>query len=79
MAYKQTLCHVSDVTVWETKFADVNVTFVGDLKDIDASIDSLTSDTSDGLWYTLDGVKLDGKPTEPGIYIMDGKKIVIGN
>ena len=28
-------------------------------------------------WYTLDGRKLDGKPTQRGIYISNGKKIVI--
>ncbi len=28
-------------------------------------------------WYTLQGVKLDGKPTEKGIYIYNGKKVAI--
>ena len=28
-------------------------------------------------WYTLDGVKLDGKPTKKGLYIHGGKKVVI--
>ncbi len=28
-------------------------------------------------WYTLDGVKLSGKPSNKGIYINNGKKIVI--
>jgi hypothetical protein len=28
-------------------------------------------------WYTLNGVKLQGAPTEKGIYINNGKKIVI--
>jgi len=27
------------------------------------------------LWYTLDGRRLDGKPTQKGIYITNGKKI----
>ena len=30
-----------------------------------------------GAWYTLDGRKLDGKPTARGLYINNGKKIVI--
>ena len=30
-------------------------------------------------WYTLDGVKLSGKPTKKGIYINNGKKVVIKN
>lgn len=28
-------------------------------------------------WYTLDGRKLDGKPTEKGVYLVDGKKVAI--
>ncbi len=28
-------------------------------------------------WYTLDGIKLQGAPTEKGIYINNGKKVVI--
>jgi hypothetical protein len=28
-------------------------------------------------WYTLDGRKLDSKPTKAGLYIMNGKKVVI--
>ncbi|MCR5043212.1 MAG: C10 family peptidase [Bacteroidaceae bacterium] len=31
----------------------------------------------DDNWYTLQGVKLDGKPTEKGIYIYNGKKVAI--
>ena len=41
--------------------------------------DSTDQTDAEAMWYTLSGVRLDGKPTEPGIYIMDGKKIVIGN
>ena len=28
-------------------------------------------------WYTLDGRKLDGKPTQKGLYINNGRKTVI--
>ena len=28
-------------------------------------------------WYTLNGMRLDGKPTTQGVYIHNGKKIVI--
>lgn len=31
-----------------------------------------------GAWFTLDGRRLSGKPTRPGIYILNGKKEVIG-
>ncbi len=29
------------------------------------------------VWYTLSGSRLPDKPTEPGIYINNGRKIVI--
>ena len=29
------------------------------------------------VWYTLDGRKLGGKPTEKGVYIVNGKKLVV--
>ena len=44
----------------------------------------LLSDEEDGNWYSLDGRKLDGKPTAKGLYIMipadgrsKGKKVMI--
>ena len=30
-----------------------------------------------GDWYSIDGRKLDGKPTRKGVYIMNGKKVII--
>ena len=30
-----------------------------------------------GAWYTLDGVRFDGKPTKKGLYIYEGKKVVV--
>lgn len=32
---------------------------------------------SDGAWYTLDGRRLTGKPTDKGLYIKDGRKVVL--
>ena len=37
----------------------------------------LTIDNEDGVWYTLDGRKLIGKPTQKGVYIHDGTKVAI--
>ncbi len=31
----------------------------------------------DGVWFTLDGRRLNGKPTTEGLYIVNGKKVVI--
>ena len=43
------------------------------------TIDSLTPSLSEGegAWYTLDGCKLNSKPTVDGVYINNGKKVVI--
>ena len=38
---------------------------------------STPSPLSSDSWYTLDGRKLNGKPTSKGIYINHGKKIVL--
>jgi hypothetical protein len=44
----------------------------------DASgIDSVTMSYIPNAWYTIDGIRLDKKPTKPGIYIMNGQKIII--
>ena len=32
---------------------------------------------SEDAWYTLDGRRLQGKPTKSGVYVNNGKKIVI--
>ena len=38
---------------------------------------SLLEDVRDNNWYTLDGRRLSGKPTNKGVYINDGRKIVV--
>lgn len=32
---------------------------------------------SSGAWYTLDGRKLNGKPTKSGVYVNSGRKVVV--
>lgn len=41
-----------------------------------SQLSTVNSQLQEG-WYTLQGVKLDGKPTEKGIYIYNGKKVAI--
>ena len=41
----------------------------------DSQLSTLNSQLSG--WYTLSGVKLEGKPTAPGIYICGGRRVVI--
>ncbi len=40
-------------------------------------IDTKTGEISFDGWYTLNGVRLNGKPTKKGIYINNGKKVAI--
>ena len=50
---------------------DKDVTEIEELKD--GRIEELKLEG----WYTLTGVKLEGKPTEKGVYIYKGKKMVV--
>ena len=43
--------------------------------EIDTTTGKMTFDSE--AWYTLDGVRLSGKPSRKGIYINNGRKIVI--
>ena len=45
---------------------------------IATAIDSInTENTIDNTWYNLQGVKFNGKPAVPGIYINGGKKVIV--
>lgn len=47
---------------------------------IATGIDSVTNDqlhATGGTWYTLDGQQLNTKPTQKGIYLFKGKKVVV--
>ncbi|MBQ6751793.1 MAG: hypothetical protein IJR02_13655 [Bacteroidaceae bacterium] len=50
-------------------------------EDEETGILSTTDDTnftdSDDAWYTLDGRKLSGKPSQRGVYIRGGRKIAV--
>ncbi len=56
----------------------VNLDF-GDGKTTGISIPTSLSQKGDGsdYWYSLDGRKLQGKPTSKGVFILNGKKVVI--
>ena len=47
------------------------------LPDSPTSIDFVTIDAMGEGWYTLSGVKLNGKPAQGGVYIHNGHKEVI--
>ena len=35
------------------------------------------SDGQDGIWYTVDGKMLQHKPFTPGVYVRNGKKVIV--
>ena len=52
----------------ETDYAKKDQTGINTIDKSQSTIDS---------YYTIDGVKLNGKPTKKGVYIVNGKKVVI--
>ena len=40
-------------------------------------IEDIVTNTVDNVWYNMTGMKLNGKPNAPGIYINNGKKVVV--
>ena len=54
------------------------ISISGDLGEGTTGIDNLNvNDNENGEWYDLNGRKLNGKPAQKGIYIKNGKKIVV--
>ena len=56
------------------------VIFIEDMDGSTTAINAITDNTkaiSGEGWYTINGVRLQGAPTEKGVYIQNGKKIVI--
>ena len=43
------------------------------------AISTLADDSNDGCWYTIDGLKLSGKPQHKGVYISNRKKVYFKN
>lgn len=41
------------------------------------AIDTEETDDGNATWHTLDGRRLEGKPTKKGVYIKDGRKYII--
>ena len=65
----------SPVRAFKLNFDDDNVTTGIVSAEANSSFFTLHSSLSE--WYTLDGRRLNGKPTQRGIYIYNGKKTVI--
>ena len=55
------------------RLGENDATAVEDLSIVNSQLSTFNSDE----WYTLSGVKLEGEPTVKGIYVYNGKKVVI--
>ena len=56
------------------KLIDANGETTG-IGEIDTKTGEVSFDSE--AWYTIDGIRLDGKPCKSGVYINNGKKIVV--
>ena len=59
------------------KFSIVFEDIVDDFQGIATSITEAAPLYENATWYNLNGQKLNGKPTEKGLYIMNGKKVMV--
>lgn len=67
-----------DPVKWvEIDMSDPNMyAWMEDMPDISA-ISSMAADAVKGVWFDLNGRKLNGNPAAKGIYIYNGKKLVV--
>ena len=57
------------ITSYNIDFGEGDMTGVIEVKEV--------REVKDDSWYTLDGRKLDGKPSRAGVYINNGNKVVV--
>ena len=41
------------------------------------AIKAMQTEDAKTVWYNMNGQKLNGRPTLPGVYVMNGKKVLI--
>ena len=57
--------------------AYLNLAGVSAPQRITTGMESLRVDVTSDSWYTPQGIRLNAKPTKPGLYIINGKKVMI--
>ena len=62
--------HARQITAFNLNFGD-------DTTGIENVQSSMFNVQSNNVWFTLDGRRLQGKPTKKGIYLNHGNKVVI--
>ena len=80
LPFYKAFLHIIPRTTENSGARAITFSFADDITGVE-TIDNgqLTIDNYAGadVWYTINGVKLSGKPTAPGMYINSGKKIII--
>ena len=61
----------------ETKARAFALNFDGEETTGILEVSAKSNEVKDDVWYSLDGVRLSGKPTQRGMYINKGKKILV--
>ena len=54
---------------------DISVSLEAGADGINAA--SITHPNTSATWYTVDGLRLDTKPTKPGVYVVNGQKVIV--
>ena len=63
-----------DATNWK-QFKEIVEIDVTGIKAVEN--EQIAGSDETGNWYTLDGRRLSGKPTKRGIYIVNGRKVIV--
>ena len=68
-------CWIELVPASEAHARTLSIVFEGGTDP--TGIDSVKTTAENGIWYDLNGRSINGKPSRAGIYIINGKKVVI--
>ena len=66
----QAIGEAGDVSEWSD-----TITFTTSMPDAIVEVASETA--TDNVWYNINGARLNGKPVQKGIYILNGKKVMV--
>ena len=70
-------CYIYKPTGVSLAPAILSISIDDNTTNIDMQTDSTNDSITNSNWYTLDGRKLDERPTKKGVYINNGKKVVV--
>jgi len=79
---EQNVCTKDQVAIAKGKGWKVYEYYYGNYYEYEGSVVTAirsieVSAEENGLWYTLDGKRLSGKPAQKGIYVRNGRKVVV--